>query len=277
MKRSNRVLLLLGVGLAVVAFLGVLAVGSMGQAPTGPTVENVTVVVAAQELPIGTELTPEMLTTGERPVPQAADTYRTPAELAGTVIRRTVSAGHVLRVADFEGNQSQVDIAGSIGAGLRGIAVSLDQVDGIGYLLQPGDYVDVVLTLTDDNPISVPNPKYPSESDEPLILLDNWTNNTSVKVLVQNVQVMATLDPRAAEASNTVSAGVAAIEPVMVAILAVTPQQAEMVRFAQISGDVSLILRSPNDRTAGDVPTTGVTLKQLVDNAGVLPPAPVAP
>jgi hypothetical protein len=50
-----------------------------------------------------------------------------------------------------------------------------------------------------------------------------------------------------------------------------------MVRFAQISGDVSLILRSPDDRTAGEVPTSGVTLKKLVDENGVLPPAPVAP
>lgn len=277
MKRSNRVLLFLGVGLAVVAFMGVLAVGSLGQTPVAPAIETVTVVVAGQELPIGTELTPEMLTTDERPVPQATDTYRTPAELAGTVIRRTVSAGHVLRTSDFEGNQSHVDIASSIGAGLRGIAVSLDQVDGIGYLVEPGDYVDVVLTMTADNPIAVANPKYPAESDEPLVLLDGWLNNTSVKVLVQNVQVIATIDPRVADPTDSNTINAAAIEPMLVAVLAVTPQQAEMVRFAQITGGVSLILRSPDDRTAGEVPTAGATLKRLVDEHGVLPPAPVAP
>ena len=276
MKRSNRVLLLLGVGLAVVAFLGVLAVGSMGQAPADPEVETVTVVVAAQDLPLGTQLTPDMLATEERPIVQAADTYSTPAELGGSVVRRSVTAGHVLRTADFDTNASQVDIASSLPADRRAIAISLDQVDGIGYLIQPGDYVDVVLTMSENsNPVAVSNPKYPSESDDPLVLLDDWTNNTSVKVLVQNVQVVAAIDPKAADPSNVVSSPNAPL-PTMVAVLAVTPQQAEAVRFAQITGDVSLILRAPGAGSE-DVATTGVTLQELVSRWGVLPPAPVAP
>lgn len=277
MKRSNRVLLLLGVGLAVVAFLGVLAVGSMGRAPAEPQVETVTVVVAAQDLPLGTQLTPEMLATEERPVAQAADTYSTPAELSGSVVRRGVGAGHVLRLNDFDTDTAQVDIAGSLAAGRRGIAVSLDQVDGIGYLVQPGDFIDVVLTMADDsNPIAVTNPRYPTEGDSPLVSLDEWTNNTSVKVLVQNVQVLAVIDPTAEDATNVVSSPNDAL-PMMVAVLAVTPQQAEAVRFAQITGDVSLIMRAPGDSAASDVATTGVTLQELVSRWGVLPPAPVAP
>jgi pilus assembly protein CpaB len=277
LKRSNRVLLLLGVVLAAVAFMGVLAVGAMGQTPP-PQVATVTVVVAAHDLPIGTQLTADMLSTEERPVPQATDTYRTPGELNGTIIRRSVSAGHVLRTTDFDTGTPAAEVAGSIASGLRGIAVSLDQVDGIAYLVQPGDFVDVVLTMADaTNPVAVTNPKYPTEAENPLILLDDWTNNTSVKVLVQNVQVVATLDPRASEAGNDVTAGGTTIVPVMVAVLAVSPQQAELVRFAQITGDVSLVLRSPADRTAGEVATTGITLRELVDRHGVLPPAPVAP
>lgn len=276
MKRSNRVLLLLGVALAVVAFVGVLAVGSLGQAPVAPAVENVTVVVAAQDLPLGTQLTNEMLKTEERPVPQAADSFRTPGELAGSVIRRSVPAGHVLRTNDFQTNTGEADISASLAVGLRGIAVSLDQVDGVGYLLQPGDFVDVVLTVTDDNPVVVPNPRYPSEAENPLILLDDMTNNTSVKVLVQNVQVLSIVDPNAANGTNEVSN---VPQPLMsiIAVLAVTPQQAELVRFAETTGDVSVILRSPGDRTAGEVPTTGITLAELVARWGVLPPSPVQP
>lgn len=63
----------------------------------------------------------------------------------------------------------------------------------------------------------------------------------------------------------------------MIVVLAVTPQQAEVVRFAQMDGHVSLALRSPGDATAGDVSTSGITLGKLVEDYGVLPPVPVTP
>ena len=47
-----------------------------------------------------------------------------------------------------------------------------------------------------------------------------------------------------------------------------------MVRFAQ-EGDpmnLYLLLRSPADVAAEDVETTGITLRELVDRHGVLPP-----
>jgi hypothetical protein len=49
------------------------------------------------------------------------------------------------------------------------------------------------------------------------------------------------------------------------------------VGFAQQSGQVSLAMRSPLDRTSGDVDTPGVTLRELIDRHGVLPPLPVQP
>ncbi len=66
-------------------------------------------------------------------------------------------------------------------------------------------------------------------------------------------------------------------------ILSVTAQQAEIIKFVQMDGNVSLVLRSPEDFIDpttgqpfpdGPVPdtTTGVILKTLVDTLGVLPP-----
>ena len=55
-------------------------------------------------------------------------------------------------------------------------------------------------------------------------------------------------------------------------ILALTAQQAELVRFTQLDGNLSLVLRSPKDKDAPAVKTTGITLRQLVDNYGVIPP-----
>ena len=63
--------------------------------------------------------------------------------------------------------------------------------------------------------------------------------------------------------------------PTSMAVLSLTPQQVEMVRFAQLDGHLTLVLRSTADKDAPDVTTSGVTLRELVDDHGVLPPQPV--
>jgi Flp pilus assembly protein CpaB len=65
-------------------------------------------------------------------------------------------------------------------------------------------------------------------------------------------------------------------------ILSVTTQQSEVIKFAQLDGSISLVLRSPDDfidpatnqpiPVPEQIPTTGVILKTLVDTYGVLPP-----
>jgi len=65
-------------------------------------------------------------------------------------------------------------------------------------------------------------------------------------------------------------------------ILAVDAQQSELIKFSQLDASISLVLRSPDDfvdpTTGAPLPvvppteTTGVILKTLVDQYGVLPP-----
>ena len=65
-------------------------------------------------------------------------------------------------------------------------------------------------------------------------------------------------------------------------ILAVNTQQAEVIKYAQLDGSISLVLRATKDfvdpvtgdplppETIVPVTTTGITLKTLVDDYGVL-------
>ena len=62
-------------------------------------------------------------------------------------------------------------------------------------------------------------------------LQDEWLNNTTVKVLVQNVQVLGTILPSGRHLEPSRRRGRATQN---IAILSVTPQQAELVRFAQL-------------------------------------------
>ena len=280
MKRANRFMLFAGMLLAAVAFVAVLAFG--GSPPqSAPVVSDVSVVVAAVDLTLGTALTADKLTTQNRPQAEASGTYQHPEELVGQIVRRTIPTGQALTAADFDTSANQ-NVVQSLQSGLRAIAVPLSTVDSVGALLQAGDYVDVIISLRDTdglNPIVVANPgagqtSVDGSQPDPYISLDAYLNNTSVKVVVQNVQVLAVM-PRSIDQSNNNQP--VTQQPDVVVVLAVTPQQSEVVRFAQLDGNISLVLRAPGDNGAADTTTSGMTLKELVDNWGVLPPKPVTP
>src|SRR5687768_3681336 len=275
-------MLIAGVMLAGVAFVAVIAFGGLGRAPAVAPPADVNVVVAAIDLTLGTALTLDKLTTQTRPQAEASGTYQRPEELVGQIVRRTVPAGQVLTAADFETN-ALAQIAQSLQPGLRAIAIPLSKVDSVGALLQPGDRVDALISLTEFdalNPIVQPNPVYgqtnvDGSAAEPYIVLDSYLNNTTVKIVVQNVQVL-TVQPKSNDQTNLVQPA-GGPEPDIVVILAVSPQQAEIVRYAELDGHISLVLRAPGDAATADATTTGITLKWLVDYYGVLPPAAVTP
>ncbi len=280
MKR-NRFMLIAGVLLAGVAFVAVLAFGNMGTAPVVAPPADVNVVIAAVDLTLGTQITADKLATQTRPQADASGTYQRPEELVGRIVRRTVAVGQAVTADDFD-TTALAEIASSLQPGLRAIAVPLNKVDSVGMLLQPGDRVDALISMTDIdglNPVVQPRPVTQPTVDgsvpDPYILLDTYLNNTTVKIVVQNVQVLA-VQPRSDDQSDGAQTG-GELEPDVVVILAVTAQQAEIVRYAELDGNISLVLRAPGDATTADEATTGITLKWLVDNYGVLPPAPVTP
>jgi pilus assembly protein CpaB len=283
LKRSNRLLLIFGVVLAAVSFVVVLAFGSFGQNGQQAAPAKVAVVVASQNLPLGQSVTAEMVSTVDRDPADALDTYQHPEDVVGMVVRRPVAQGAALTTEDFQSNVSVPQLAQSLTPGLRAVSVPLSRVDSVGALLQPGDWVDAVLSLEDLdglNPVVLSNPSGfqvgPDGSiTSPYFQMDEFVNNTSIKVVVQNVQVLAALPPDPTTDSSDPNATTA--QPDLVVILAVTPQQAEVIRFAQMDGNISLALRSPGDYAAGETATSGITLRKLVEDYGVLPPVPVTP
>jgi Flp pilus assembly protein CpaB len=162
----------------------------------------------------------------------------------------------------------------------------VDQLTGVGTVIKTGDYVDMVVGLTAEKfPVITVNPADKS------ITVVSGLNSTSVKLLLQGMQVMGTLlPPQAAPAAGAATPApsgaptgpsTALNGQAQIVILAVTAQQAEVLKFAQIDGNVSLALRSPADfidPTTGApllpaaAKTTGITLKVLVDSYGILPP-----
>lgn len=277
-------MLMVGVLLAVVAFGGVLLFGSSpGSSEPINTPTTVSVVTAALDIPLGTQLDVTQLASIEMATADATDTFRDPAQLQGRVVRRTMHQGEAFRSGDFlsTGSVSAPDVAANLATGQRAMAIAVDSISGVGSLIQAGDYVDVLLAMTDQpDParMSVVAP-FTGENGLPVTKVeDDNLNNTTIKVLVQNVQILGIVAPAlAADGTNTQTDPNTGLPSTgnAIAILSVTPQEAELVRFAQLDGNLTLLMRSPADAAVADEETTGVTLRLLVEDYGVLAPRPI--
>jgi pilus assembly protein CpaB len=168
--------------------------------------------------------------------------------------------------------------------GKRAITVQVDQVTGVGTVIKTGDYVDMVVGIRADKfPVITTNP-----ADDSFTIVSG-INGTSVKMLLQGMQVLGTLlpPPTATTTQDGQPAqggsGTALTGQQEIVALSVDANQAEVIKFAQMDGEISLVLRSADDfidpetGLPVDPPplpdaTTGIVLKSLVDRYGVLPP-----
>jgi pilus assembly protein CpaB len=285
LKRSNRLVLLVGVFLAVVAFVGIAVILGNGNAPSGGVTPSIAAslptVIAAKDIPLGVKVTADMVTTAPKKIDteRNAGAFADTSQVIGKVARRPITTGGQVVATDFADFGSVTTI--EVPKGKLAMSVQVDQVTGVGTLIKAGDYVDMVVGLTGDKfPVVTLNP------DDKSITVVAGLNSTSVKILLQGMQVLGTLlppPPAAAEAapapSGQPATGLNAGGLEMV-IVAVDAQQAEILKFAQLDGNISLALRSPGDFVDENgqpivsvpVTTSGITLKQLVDLYGVIRP-----
>ena len=281
MKRSNRLILLIGVFLAIVAFVGIVVVfqGDRGGGSGSQTPSELPTVFAARGIALGTPITKEMLTSKNLAVTQRdATAFPDASLLLGKIARQDIAAGKQLTARDFDTGVSGGLLTVNTPPGMVTIAVQVDQVSGVGTVIRQGDYVDLLVGFTGD--------KFPvvtlSPSDDQITVVSGL-NATSVKLLLQGMQVVGTLLPPRETAEGqpaTGEPGTTLTGQQEIVILAVTAQQAEVIKYAQMDGAISLVLRSPQDfrdENGNVVPatvvgTTGVTLRILVDEYDVLIP-----
>ncbi len=299
MKRSNRLVLLIGVFLAVVAFVLVLLLLQNPPAGTQTTTVPTTgpVVVATADIPLSTRIRADQVTIKTLDLKAiSAGAFRDPSQVVGQIAREPVANGAQITATTLNGGLTGQIIDVQTPAGQRAIAVRVDQISGVGTVIKNGDYVDAIFALTEEQFASVvPDPTNPR-----LVTVTNpGPKGTTIKLILQGMQVLGTLlPPVAAPAAGQPSAapaepGTVLNEQQEIVILSVSPQQAEVIRYAQLQANplltLSLVLRSPDDfidpATGQPVPpviaqTTGITLKELIDTYGVLPPVveqPVLP
>ena len=179
------------------------------------------VLVAAADLDIGTEITPENIRTINWPansVPQFA--YSDAKDVVGRGIVMPMIQNEPFLPMKLAGKDGGAGLTPAIPQGLRAVSVKVNEVIGVAGYVLPGTHVDVVATVS------------PSMSQQDM----------TTKVILTNVEVLAagTKIERTTDKDKPI--------PVTVVTMLVDPEQAERLTLASTEGKIQLALRNPLDR-----------------------------
>jgi pilus assembly protein CpaB len=195
-----------------------------------------TVVVAKQALRFGTELNPDMLK--EVPWPATAMPAGAFAKISDLmaggrrVVLAAIEANEPVLALKVTGAGQRATLSALVKPGMKAVTIRVNDVEGVGGFVLPGDHVDVVLTRQ----------------------LDKGAATT--EVVLQNTRVLAvdqTADERAIKAAIAKSV-----------TLEVSTVEAQKVWLAASVGNLSLLLRKAGE--TAEVATRKITLKDLGSN-----------
>lgn len=241
------------------------------QAAEQHKIQTVPVLVAAEDIPAHTTLTPALVKViqipAEAKLPQALTSVD---QAAGKTVQYPLASGEQILPSKFTVEHVDQGLAYVIPAGMRAIAITTSQIIGVGGMVQPGDHVDIIATFD----------RGTMGKDESVLLLQN----VEVLAVAQNFEGEAEQQAAAAAAANgqgtssvlgntvpgapagsaTPAPGTAAPTPTPVPLkmnpsattvtIAVTPEQAERVVLAETHGSFRLALRPPHDNSTVEIP-----------------------
>jgi pilus assembly protein CpaB len=214
-------------------------------------VEKTLVVIAANNILPHTEITSDMIATKEIP----ADVVHNDAALSKDLVIGKVCNSHIVQdeiilLSKLEKpGESTYGLSYAVQEGMRAITVSVDEVSGLSGLLQPGNYVDVLIVLTIEKEIM-------SHDEDKTV--SNTIQETLSSQLLQNIEILAVgsyLDERIVSSEEN---------QYQTVTLSVSPEQALDLILAEELGQIRLTLRSPLDT---ETPTIEpVVVDKLYDN-----------
>ncbi len=221
-------------------------------------VATTSVVTAARDLEVGTEIKREDVRTVDWPsksLPNGA--ISNPDQVIGRGLVMPMIENEPFLSLKLASKEAGVGLPPVIPSGFRALSVKVNEVIGVAGYVLPGTHVDVVVTVS------------PTQNQ----------NDMTSKVILANVQVLAagTRLERETDKSKPV--------PVTVVTLLVDPEQAERLTLGSTQGKIQLALRNPLDKEAP--PTPGVrpaallaatkTMARPRPRVAAVQAAPVAP
>ena len=287
MKRSNRLVILVGVLLAVLAFVAIVILLNQQQEAAPEAEVTQKVLVAIEDLDIGEEVTPDKVEVREIPPDAAQGTPLTdPSAVSGQPAVFPIPEGaQVTGEAIGLGNRLAVDLPRLLQPGEKAISFQVDRVTGADFLVKPGDSIDVLMsqsiTVLQETADSAANTDETAPSRFEAVT--GLENQRTVKAILQDKRVLYVSATRAQEQEPTedtngdgeindqdAPAAQAAIDSVII-VFAGNDQDAEVIKFAQNAlgeqGALTAVVRHADDDAVET--TLGITIDQLVTEYGL--------
>jgi len=288
-KRSNRLVILVGVLLAILAFVAIVILLNQREEAVVPEEVLETVLVATQDIAIGDPITPDVV---EQMDVNPEDVLTTPlgstSAVAGQPALFAIPAGsQVTAEAIRPGIEPTVNIPALLEPGEKAIAFQVDRATGLDFLVKGGDTIDIVMSQainvlqeTADSAASTDEAAPPRFEAIP-----GLEAARTVKAILQDKRVVYVSATRGVEQepTDTNSDGVIneqddQVAPVIDSVIIVfagTAQDAEVIKFAQNDlsevGSLTAIVRHADDDELEE--TLGITIDQLVDEFGLRIPS----
>jgi pilus assembly protein CpaB len=298
MKRSGRIYIIVGVVLAVVAGGGLFYFLTQVSAPsrqvmTPTPVPDVSIVVLAQDVKPGMVLTGELLKRETRKANEIApDTVREVSEVIDQMLVIETKAGTPLKRGDVQA------LPFVLPKGKKAMAFFVDDLSTVAGLVRERDMIDIVisgkikLASGNANGTPTPTPRRAGEDGAPQAVVNPENEQIVVKTVLQRVPVLKVIPPAPPKEQQANSrppdqpAPAATGTPAppqapqgkitnaqAILVLAVTDQEAELLRYARDAGAFQVLLRGRDDTEQET--TKGMTLDILVRDYGLPIPQPV--
>jgi Flp pilus assembly protein CpaB len=288
-KRSNRLVILVGVLLAALAFVGiVILLNQRGGTGPGDTPTTVAVLVANEPIDVGEEVTPDKVAVSQvDPGAVVGTRLSDPSQVSGERALFAVPQGSQVPGETINIGRDPTNITAQLLAGEKAIAFQVDRVSGLDFLITAGDHVDIVLSQS-VAPVQETQDSVTAREGNPDLTprfeaVAGLGNVRTVKTILTDMRVLYVSATRVQSLAGaaTPSPGQEGQAPpppqidTVVIVVAGSDQDAELIKFAQNDvnelGTLTAILRRVADAEEGvpEEATTGITLDILIEQYAV--------
>ncbi len=296
--QRGRILIILGVILALIAAGGILFMMSKQAPPPTPAevgpqaVPMTQVIVALQNIPRGQEITTEFIGTRDWPANNVPpDVIADEAELIGKVASTDIYQGQPIVRSMLTEVLTGSEMARSIPKGKVAVAFPITRFSSVGYGIQPGDHVDVLLSARfidrDEEKQNARDTlefrlemmsKFESAGLESTVLdmpAFRTQGRPVTQLIIQNagvLQIGGAPTPTPVPTEGQQEGAPAPPPPPDMVILVVDPQDALVLKYARENNFIlDLVLRAAGDEAP--VTTEAVTLEYMIRRFNIsLPP-----
>jgi Flp pilus assembly protein CpaB len=292
--RGGRIFIIIGVFLGLITMVAALIIlgtnpGAPPVLPTPSAPKTTKVVVAVQNIGEGTKVVPQAVELREQEineVPPGALVYVSQA--LDKIARTTVNQGQIVQESMLT-TEEEIIASGRnasilIPKGRVAIALPLDKLSSVGYALEHGDAVDVLLTMRF---IDVDEQ---SQTELPLVLsgtncpgcvpTNPQISRMTTQLLVQDAEVLKVgiwtpasgpVQPTPQPGQSREATTPTPVPPPDIVTLMVNQQDALVIKYARETGArYDLVLRSSGDHDL--VTTEPVTLDYMLARFGIVVP-----